>query len=514
MEKNASVSVRKRSGLAGAAGVAVALGFTELFAGMFASVPSAVASIGSVVVDISPGWLESFAISAFGTQDKAVLAIGIFVVALLIGYFLGKLSVDSPVPIVVGFLVFGLVGIFTQADQPGAQVAASAASTLVSLGIGIAAFYGLKTWWTPTDRDVTDDDPVDISRRRILVGIAGAATVTVMTIGVGRAMLRSKAESQRSALILPVPVESAPDPTAAHDFDLAGVAPAVVGNATFYRIDSALVVPAINPDEWTLTIKGMVDDEIVLTYRDLQDMDLVERYVTLSCVSNEVGDNLVGNALWTGVMLKDVLEMAGVQPGADQLVGRSVDGWTSGFPTELAFDGRDAMIAIGMNREVLPANHGFPARLVIPGLYGYVSATKWITEIELTTWDAFDGYWIPRGWAKEGPIKTQSRIDRPRNRDTVEAGAYTLGGVAWAPTRQITKVEIQIDDEPWVATELAESLSADAWRLWQAHVTLSGGDHQIRVRATDGTGETQTEVEVNPKPDGATGWHTIEITAA
>ncbi len=513
MEKDTSDSARKRSGLAGAAGVAVALGFTELFAGMFASVSSAIASIGSVVVDISPGWLESFAISAFGTQDKAVLAIGIFVVALFIGYFLGKRSVNSPIPIVVGFLIFGVVGIVTQADQPGAVVAAAAASTLISLGIGIAAFYGLKMWWTPTARDITDEDPVDIGRRRILVGIAGAATVTVVTIGVGRAMLRSRAEAQRSAHILPTPVESAPDPTAAHDFGLAGVPPVVVGNATFYRIDSALVVPAINPDEWTLTIKGMVDKEIVLTYRDLQDMDLVESYVTLSCVSNEVGDNLVGNALWTGVMLKDVLDMAGVQPGADQLVGRSVDGWTAGFPTELAFDGRDAMIAIGMNREVLPADHGFPARLVVPGLYGYVSATKWITEIELTTWDAFDGFWISRGWSKEGPIKTQSRIDRPRNRDTIDAGPYTLGGVAWAPTRQITMVEIQIDDGPWVVADLAESLSADAWRLWQAPVDLSPGKHVIRVRATDGTGETQTEVREDPRPDGATGWHTIDITA-
>ena len=513
MQTDTSTAARKRSGYAGAAGVAVALGFTELFAGLFASVPSAIASIGSVVVDISPSWLESFAISVFGTQDKAVLAIGIFVTALLIGYFLGRHSVKDPTAIVVGFLLFGVLGMFTQIDQPGAELAASAASTLVSLGIGLAAFYGLKLWWTPVQRDVTDDDPGDIGRRRILVGIAGAATVTVVTIGIGRAMLRSKAEAQRSALILPVPVESAPDPTAAHDFDLPGVPPVVVGNATFYRIDTALVVPAVDPDEWTLTIKGMVDREIVLTYRDLQDMDLVERYVTLSCVSNKVGDNLVGNALWTGVMLRDVLEMAGVQPGAEQIVGRSVDGWTSGFPLEAAFDGRDAMIAIGMNREVLPADHGFPARMVVPGLYGYVSATKWITEIELTTWDAFDGYWIPRGWAKEGPIKTQSRIDRPRNNDSIAAGPYTLGGVAWAPTRQITKVETQIDEGPWVEAQLAESLSADAWRLWQADVDLSPGDHLIRVRATDGTGETQTEVEVDPRPDGATGWHTIGVTA-
>jgi DMSO/TMAO reductase YedYZ molybdopterin-dependent catalytic subunit len=513
MDEGTSQSACKRSGLAGAAGVAVALGFTELFAGMFASVPSAIASIGSVVVDISPAWLESFAISTFGTQDKAVLAIGIFVIALLIGYFLGKRSVNNPTPIVVGYLIFGVVGIFTQIDQPGAVLAAATASTMVSLGIGIAAFYGLKTWWTPVVRDVTDNDPGDIGRRRILVGIAGAVTVTVLTIGVGRAMLRSRAEAQRSALILPMPVESTADPTAAHDFDLAGVPPVVVDNATFYRIDTALVVPAIDPDEWTLTIKGMVDKEIVLTYQDIWEMDLVERYVTLSCVSNEVGDNLVGNALWTGVMLADVLDMAGVQSGADQIVGRSIDGWTSGFPTELAFDGRDAMIAIGMNREVLPAAHGFPARIVVPGLYGYVSATKWITEIELTTWEAFDGYWIPRGWAKEGPIKTQSRIDRPRANATIDAGAYTLGGVAWAPTKQITMVETQIDDGPWFEAELAESLSADAWRLWQAHVDLSVGDHVVRVRATDGTGETQTGVETDPRPDGATGWHTIKVKA-
>lgn len=513
MSGEAQDTARKRSGYAGAAGVAVALGFTELFAGMFASVPSAISSIGSVVVDISPSWLESFAISVFGTQDKAVLAIGIFVTALLIGYFLGRRSVNDPTPVVIGFLVFGILGIMAQADEPGAVLGAAVASTLVSVGLGIASFYGLKAWWSPRQRDITDDDPGDIGRRRILVGIAGAATVTIVTIGVGRAMLRSKAEAQRSALILPIPVESAPDPTSAHDFDLRGVPPVVVGNATFYRIDTALVIPAVDPDEWTLTIKGMVDKEIVLTYRDLQDMDLVERYVTLACVSNEVGDNLVGNALWTGVMLRDILDMAGVQSGADQIVGRSVDGWTCGFPTEVALDGRDSMIAIGMNREVLPADHGFPARMVIPGLYGYVSATKWITEIELTTWDAFDGYWIPRGWAKEGPIKTQSRIDRPRNRQSIEAGPFTLGGVAWAPTRQISKVETQIDEGPWVEAELAESLSADAWRLWQAHVDLTPGDHVIRVRATDGTGETQTSVEDDPRPDGATGWHTIEVTA-
>ncbi|MCB1245914.1 MAG: molybdopterin-dependent oxidoreductase, partial [Acidimicrobiia bacterium] len=269
-----------------------------------------------------------------------------------------------------------------------------------------------------------------------------------------------------------------------------------------------------DPDHWSVRVHGMVDDEVVLSYQDLQGMPLIERYATLSCVSNEVGGRLVGNALWTGVLLRDVLDMAGVHPEADQLVGRSVDGWTAGFPTELAFDDREAMIAIGMNREVLPAAHGFPARLVVPGLYGYVSATKWLTEIELTTLDAFDGYWIPRGWSKDGPIKTQSRIDRPKRRETVPVGPYTFGGVAWAPTVGITDVEIRIDRGPWMRADLAEPLSTASWVLWKADTTLEAGPHEVTVRATDTTGAVQTERFQPPAPDGATGWHTVQFSAA
>jgi len=212
--------------------------------------------------------------------------------------------------------------------------------------------------------------------------------------------------------------------------------------------------------------------------------------------------------------LRDVLDMAGVDPDADQVVGRSVDNWTAGFPTPFAFDDRDAMIAIGMNREILPANHGFPARLVVPGLYGYVSATKWLTEIELTTWDAFDGYWIPRGWSKEGPIKTQSRIDRPKQREPIEAGAYTFGGVAWAPTVGVTAVEVQVDDGPWQQADLAEPLSDGSWVLWKLETEVSVGEHEVKVRATDSTGETQTPDLAAPAPNGATGWHTVRFNAA
>jgi DMSO/TMAO reductase YedYZ molybdopterin-dependent catalytic subunit len=504
---------KRRSGWAGVAGVAVALGFTELFAGLSDSVPSAISAIGSYVIDVSPKWLKTFAISTFGTADKAVLAISIFIVALLLGWFLGKASTRKPWPILSGFAVAGIIGIAAQMTQPGVTVIAAIGATVLAMGIGIATWYGMRLWTDPEQMDASANDVPDIARRRLMLGIAGAATVTVVTIGLGRGKIRGRAEAQRAALVLPEAIEIAVDPTSANEFDLAGLTPVVVGNATFYRIDTALVVPTIDPEEWTLTIKGMVDREIVLTYNDIASMPLVERYATLSCVSNEVGDRLVGNALWTGVFLRDILDMAGVQSGAEQVVGRSIDGWTSGFPTEFAFDDRDAMLVIGMNREVLPANHGFPARLVVPGLYGYVSATKWITEIELTTWDSFDGYWIPRGWSKEGPIKTQSRIDRPRDNTKVEAGQFTLAGVAWAPTLGVDYVEIQIDGGEWQFAELSEPLSENSWIQWKLDAVLDEGEHIISVRATDATGFTQSEIEVSPAPNGAEGWHTIRVNA-
>ena len=514
---------KRRSGWAGVAGVAVSLGLTELFAGWSTAVPSAISAIGGFVIDLSPSWLKTFAISTFGTADKAVLAICIVGVALLIGWFVGKASAQRPLPMVIAFAAAAVVGVAAQLGEPGAVVVAVIVATVVAMGAGLLTWYGIVVWSRPVERDAADGDPADQEsadhvpadpgRRRLMIGLAGAVTVSAITIWIGRSMIRSRAEAQRSALGLPVPVERQADPSAANDFALESLTPIVVPNDEFYRIDTALVVPAVDPEEWTLTIKGMVARDIVLTYADIAAMPLVERYVTLSCVSNKVGGGLVGNALWTGVYLKDLLDMAGVESGADQIVARSVDGWTAGFPTEIAFDGRDALLAIGMNREVLPADHGFPARLVIPGLYGYVSATKWISELELTTWDAFDGYWVPRGWAKEAPIKTQSRIDRPSRGATIATGDYTLGGVAWSPTNGIERVEVQVDDGPWTEAELSKPLSNDAWLQWMLPTVFGEGEHQVRVRATDRTGFTQTEPEVPPAPDGAEGWHTIMVTA-
>ena len=514
MNDSATTSIaRRRSGWAGVAGVAVSLGLTELFAGWSTAVPSAISAIGGFVIDLSPSWLKTFAISTFGTADKAVLAICIVGVALLIGWFAGKASAQRPLAMVIAFAAAAVVGVAAQLGEPGAVLGAVIASTVVAMGVGLLTWYGIVLWSRPVERDASDQDPTDPGRRRLMIGLAGAVTVSAITIWIGRSMIRSRAEAQRSALGLPVPVERQVDPSSANDFALESLTPIVVPNNEFYRIDTALVVPAVDPEEWTLTIKGMVAREVVLTYADIAAMPLVERYVTLSCVSNKVGGGLVGNALWTGVYLKDLLDMAGVEGGADQIVARSIDGWTAGFPTEIAFDGRDALLAIGMNREVLPADHGFPARLVIPGLYGYVSATKWISELELTTWDAFDGYWVPRGWAKEAPIKTQSRIDRPSRGARITTGDYTLGGVAWSPTNGIERVEVQVDDGPWTEAELSKPLSNDAWLQWMLPTVFGEGEHQVRVRATDRTGFTQSEPEVPPAPDGAEGWHTITVTA-
>ena len=315
----------------------------------------------------------------------------------------------------------------------------------------------------------------------------------------------------------PPPTTQAPPPqrnrAGYYDNTVNGISPIVTPNSDFYRIDTALVVPSVDVDNWTLDISGMVDSPYSMNFRELIGMGLVETPVTLSCVSNRVGGNLVDNAVWRGVPLDEVLNRAGVQRGATQIVGRSVDNWNSGFPTEYAFDGRQALVAVAMNGEPLPREHGFPVRLVIAGLYGYVSATKWLEEIRLTTWEGFDSYWVPRGWAKRGPIKTQSRIDVPRGGTRVRAGRVPIAGVAWAPTRSIGRVEVQVDNGPWVAADLSNNMSVNSWRQWVYAWDATPGNHRIRCRATDGTGGTQTSDIRPPAPDGATGWHTIEVTA-
>ena len=299
--------------------------------------------------------------------------------------------------------------------------------------------------------------------------------------------------------------------------DVPGISPYVtpiIPRDDFYRIDTALSIPQVDLSRWSLRFTGMVDRPFTLNFDDILAMDLSDHVITLACVSNPVGGRLVGNAVWTGVPLAALLERAGAQRRANQVVGRSVDDFTAGFPTGVVHDGRNAILAIGMNNELLPAAHGFPARLLVAGLYGYVSAVKWIDEIHLTTWDAFDGYWVPRGWSKRGPMKTQSRIDIPKNNARLKAGETTsIAGIAWAPTRGIVRVETKVGNEDWVESRLGQALGDESWVQWHREWTPTKGRHRIRVRATDGKGVTQGSVGVPTLPNGAEGWHTITVSA-
>jgi DMSO/TMAO reductase YedYZ molybdopterin-dependent catalytic subunit len=355
----------------------------------------------------------------------------------------------------------------------------------------------------------------DWSRRGFLIQ-AGAVAVASTAAGlIGRRLLEGGVSTVGGtpATTLPRPVTVATLPAGA-ELQQDGLTPLVMPNDRFYRIDTALVTPSVDLASWKLHVHGMVDHEVSLSYADLAELPLIEQYVTIACVSNEVGGNLVGNAKWTGVKLRDVLAMAGVQAGATQLVGRSVDGWTAGMPTAWVMDpSREPMIALKMNDDPLPRNHGFPARLIVPGLYGYVSATKWLSDLELTTLEAVNGYWVPLGWSKLGPILTQSRIDTPSDGQRVAAGRVPIAGIAWAPDRGVAKVEVAIDGV-WQDAQLSTPISNATWVQWLVawDAAASGpGTHAIEVRATDGTGAVQTSDVTPPAPDGARGHHRIEV---
>jgi DMSO/TMAO reductase YedYZ molybdopterin-dependent catalytic subunit len=297
------------------------------------------------------------------------------------------------------------------------------------------------------------------------------------------------------------------------DLGVAGIAPWRSRNVGFYRIDTTIVPPAIRPSEWRLRVHGMVERELEISYRDLVARRLTEAWVTLCCVSNEVGGDLIGNAWWSGVPVRELLAEAGVHPGADAVKQTSWDGWTCGTPLSVLTDDRNALLAIGMNGQPLPIEHGFPVRMVVPGLYGYVSATKWVADLEVTRFDRFSAYWTDRGWSERGPVKTQSRIDVPRGGAHVPAGRVTLGGSAWAQHTGIARVEVQVDGGPWQTADLGRVPNADTWVQWSASVEVGKGGHEVRVRATDRSGYTQTAARSDVLPDGATGWDAVTFEA-
>ncbi|HEX8519667.1 MAG TPA: molybdopterin-dependent oxidoreductase [Pseudonocardia sp.] len=359
-----------------------------------------------------------------------------------------------------------------------------------------------------------------LARRRVLsgsaaLGLVGAAAVATGGAGqlLGRGVVDSRAAVTRRLAAARVP--PAPAPPAAADLAAFGAPPFVTSNADFYRIDTALRVPALTAADWSLRVHGLVDRELTLSFDDLLARPLVERVLTLTCVSNEVGGGLVSTARFVGVSLRDLLLEAGVRDGADQLLSTSADGWTAGTPTAVVLEpDRGALLAVGMNGEALPREHGFPVRMVVPGLYGYVSGTKWLADLELTTFAARQAYWAARGWAERAPIKTQSRIDAPAGAATVPAGRVTVAGTAWAQHVGVDRVQVRADGGPWQDAVLGAEVDRDVWRMWRAELELPPGPHVLQCRATDRSGVTQTEQRADPVPDGASGWHTVSITAA
>ncbi|MGP4032329.1 molybdopterin-dependent oxidoreductase [Pseudarthrobacter sp. 1C304] len=351
------------------------------------------------------------------------------------------------------------------------------------------------------------------SRRRFFQVLGGTAAAGVLA-GVLASTFRGAAavvSELRSKLALPAPASPAPPIPAGAEVRLDGVGPLVTPNKDFYRIDTALRVPVLDPGQWTLKVTGLVEREVSLDFAALLAKPLVERHVTIACVSNEVGGDLIGNARWLGWPVRELLALAGPKDGADMVLSRSSDGWTAGTPLEVLTDSRDALLAVGMNGEPLPLEHGFPARLIVPGLYGYVSATKWVTELKVTRFADDVGYWTPRGWSEHGPIKTSSRIDVPRDGRSVSAGTVAFGGVAWAQHTGIGKVELRVNRGAWQQAELAPGISTDTWYQWKLALPLTPGRYEVQVRATDLTGAPQVEDRAPVAPSGATGFHTVRV---
>jgi len=489
----------------------LAIGLAHLVAGFVNPQASPVITVGQTAIDATPEWLKSWAIRTFGHNDKTVLVFGIYVVLAVIAVVLGIASNRHPRIGIVGLAVFGGIGVLAALTRPN-STPSDAFPALVGVLAGMSAFLVLRGTRSLLGPARDGDDERAFDRRRFLIA-GGVGAIVAMVAGaagnvVGRRFL---ANASRAGVAVPSPVSQALAATDA-DLGLPGLGPFFTPNDRFYRVDTALLAPAVMAEDWSLRVHGMVDRALTIDYRQLLERPLIERDVTLTCVSNIVGGSYIGNARWIGAPLADLLLEAGVHPGADQIVSRSVDGFTVGTPTAIVMDGRDAMLAVAMNGEPLPIDHGFPVRMIVPGLYGYVSATKWVVDIELTTFDAFDSYWVERGWAEQAPIKTMSRIDTPRPSATVHAGTVSVAGVAWAQHRGIELVELRVDEGPWMTAELAAADTIDTWRQWVVPWDATKGTHRLQVRATDLTGATQPEARMHPFPDGATGWHSVIVS--
>lgn len=441
--------------------------------------------------------------------DKRLLVLGVLAFLIGVSAWLGTQAVKRPMLPDVVYFVLAAIGFVSVLRLPN-----SSGASLIGVVVGLVTWIVVLRLLTGPLVATDDAATLNEATRRTFLIRAGVTTAAVAASGIiGRigSHKRREVEQARRALDLPVTVGGSP---AGVEVGVRGISPWRTPNEDFYLIDTAFSKPVIAPADWRLRIHGMVERELTITYADLLRRATTEAWITLCCVSNVVGGDLVGNAYWSGFLIRDILAEAGIKPGATAVKQTSEDGWTCGTPIEALTDERNAMLAIAMNGEPLPIEHGFPVRMVVPGLYGFVSATKWLVDLEVTTFDKFDAYWTSRGWSEEGPVLTQSRIDVPRDGRATDGGQVRIGGSAWAQHTGIAKVEYQVDGGAWIEATLGAVPDADTWVQWSGTAeSVAPGRHTVTVRATDKSGYTQTPVRTATAPSGATGWHSIDFEA-
>ena len=527
---------RYQAALSGMVSAALALALGELVASVTNKTTSLVLAVGEFIVEVTPGDVVRTSIETLGNSQKVVLLSSITVISILFGAFLGLLSRKQPDLSYSLFILFGIFGGWTLNRDPLTSTAAALSLSAIATLIGVSTFFSLNSLLDhPASADFEDPKYRYADRRQFLNWATGISVAAGTMTGVGRLLLKDDTvQNIREKIVIPNieeknEMQTSNDvtsdlsstattiPSTETDFltfsemnAIEGISPYITSNDDFYRIDTALRVPTIEPADWSLTVDGLVGNPYELSYEEILKMELVKKDVTLTCVSNEIGGPLVGNAVWAGVPLSEIISKSEPLSNAEQVMCHSVDGFTAGFPIENIFDGRTALLAVGMNGRPLPVIHGFPARLVVAGLYGYVSAVKWIKRIEICTWDGNNGYWIPRGWSKKAPIKISSRIDVPRERK-INSGVNAVAGVAWAPLSGVRTVEISFDSGPWQECNLGVSLSGETWTQWAYKWDAIPGKYKIKVRAIDNNGVIQSSSVVSPAPDGAEGFDQISV---
>ncbi|HWU23831.1 MAG TPA: molybdopterin-dependent oxidoreductase [Nocardioides sp.] len=502
--------------VAGAVVGLLGLAFSYLGASLLRIRASPPVAVADWITALTPGSLAEWAIQNFGTNDKKLLIVGMLVVLALVFARLGAAARRRWWVAALGFTVIGAVGLAAVLREHGSGVVdvlpVAVGAATWALGFSVAALWLRR--WEVVEADTAPGEPEPShTRRAFFVGISGMTAAVALAGVLGRVAGGARRKVEESRRLLRLEGVTQPQVPDGARLDVEGISAWMTPADDFYLIDTAYIKPAIEPQQWRLRIHGMVENEITLTYDQLVSRKLTEDWMTLNCVSNEVGGDLIGNAWWSGVKLSGLLAQAKPHPGADAVLQTSDDGWTCGTPLAALTDHRNALLAVAMNGEALPIEHGFPVRTIVPGLYGYVSACKWVVDLEVTTFDRISGYWISKGWSEMGPVKIASRIDVPTDGAKVPAGSVALGGVAWHQETGISAVEVSVDGGAWTRATLGSVPSVDTWVQWRLATDLSPGKHELRVRAVDRGGEVQTGVVTAVAPNGATGWHTIEVTA-